>query len=98
MSLSLCSQTSQRVGSGNETSDGYRLSNQAIIHHLQNLTKKPIQSSFEIEEKDKDGRSKKHGNKRWKLIQGDIPTMYIDFIKSCNDDPCISFRGGWKCG
>ena len=41
----------------------YRLSNQAIIHHLQNLTKNPTQSRFEIEEESRDGRSKKHGNK-----------------------------------
>ena len=60
MDSSLCSQTSQRVGSGNETSDGYRLSNQAIIHHLNNLT---TQSSFEIEKEDRDGRRNKHGNK-----------------------------------
>ena len=51
------------MGSGNETSDGYRLSNQAIIPHLNNLTKKPSQSRFEIEKEDRDGRSKKHENK-----------------------------------
>ena len=47
----------------NETSNGYRLSNQAIIPHLNNLTKKPSQSRFEIEKEDRDGRSKKHENK-----------------------------------
>ena len=33
-------------------------SNQAIIHHLENLTKNPTQSRFEIEEEGRDGSSK----------------------------------------
>ena len=38
-----------------EASDGYRFSNQAIIHHLKNFTqKKPTQSRFEIEEEYRD--------------------------------------------